>query len=43
VRDTFWCWSSPKPLLAPSPSLSALAQVLADCLREIERSRNAAL
>ena len=43
VRHTFWCWSSPKPLLAPSPSLSALAQVLADCLREIEKSRNAAL
>src|ERR1700730_4106875 len=34
VRDTFWCWSSPKPLPAPSPSLSALAQVLADCLRK---------
>jgi pimeloyl-ACP methyl ester carboxylesterase len=43
VRDTFWCWSSPKPLPAPSPSLSALAQFLTDCLREIERSRNAAL
>jgi pimeloyl-ACP methyl ester carboxylesterase len=43
VRDTFWCWSSPKPLPAPSPSLSALAQFLTDCLREIERSRNGAL
>jgi hypothetical protein len=42
VRDTFCCWSSPKPSLAPSPSLLALAQFLADCLREIERSRNAA-
>src|SRR5207237_876113 len=38
VQDTFCCWSSPKSLLAPSPSLSALAQVLADCLREIERT-----
>jgi len=36
VRDTFCCWSSPKPLPAPLPSLSALAQYLADCLREIE-------
>src|ERR1700730_15731730 len=43
VRDTFCCWSSPKPLPAPLPSLSALAQYLADCLREIERSRNGAL
>jgi Glutathione S-transferase len=39
----FLCWSSPKPLPAPSPSLSALAQYLADGLREIERSRNGAL
>src|SRR5579863_5311451 len=38
VRDTFWCWSSPKPLRALSPSLSARALGLADCLREIERS-----
>src|ERR1700731_724282 len=43
VRDTFCCWSSPKPLPAPLPSLSALAQYPADCLREIERSRNGAL
>src|SRR5690242_12144893 len=43
VRDTFCCWSSPKPSPAPLPSLSALAQYLADCLREIERSRNGAL
>src|SRR5512132_3069648 len=43
VRDTFWCWSSPKPLPAPLPSLSALAQYLADGLREIERRRNGAL
>ena len=42
MRDTFWCWSNPKPSLAPSPSLSALALLLADCLRKIERSRNAA-
>jgi hypothetical protein len=35
VRDTFCCWSSPKPLPAPLPNLSALAQYLADCLREI--------
>src|SRR5215471_12414412 len=40
VRDTFCCWSSPKPLPSPLPSLSALAQYLADCLREIERSRH---
>jgi hypothetical protein len=26
VRDTFCCWSSPKPLPAPLPSLSALAR-----------------
>src|SRR5882724_11000626 len=25
VQDTFCCWSSPKPLPAPLPSLSALA------------------
>ncbi len=30
VRDTFCCWSSPKPLPAPLPSLSALAQYLTD-------------
>ena len=30
--DTFCCWSSPKALLAPSPSLSALAQPRADQL-----------
>src|SRR5205085_3084076 len=30
VRDTFCCWSSPKPLPAPLPSLSALAQVFTD-------------
>src|SRR5215467_8386878 len=35
VRDIFCCWSSPKPLPAPSPTLSALAQYLADCLREM--------
>ena len=35
VRDTFCCWSSPKPLSAPLPSLSALAQYPADCLREM--------
>src|ERR1700731_2102851 len=33
VRDTFCCWSSPKPLPAPLPSLSALAQYLAACGR----------
>src|SRR5207245_1263971 len=27
VRDTFCCWSSPKPLPAPLPSLSALARI----------------
>src|SRR2546423_4107890 len=43
VRDTFCCWSSPKPLPAPLPSLSALAQYLTDGLRELERSRNGAL
>src|SRR5712675_1931238 len=40
MRDTFCCWSSPRPLPAPLPSLSALAQYLTDGLREIERSRN---
>src|SRR5262245_36734475 len=30
VRDTFCWWSSPKPLPAPLPSLSAPAQYLAD-------------
>src|ERR1041384_7524618 len=30
VRDTLCCWSSPRPLPAPSPILSALAQYLAD-------------
>src|SRR5436190_9164964 len=29
VRDTFCCWSSPKPSLAPSPTLLALAHFLA--------------
>src|SRR5258708_22114578 len=30
VRDTCCCWSSPKPLPAPLPSLSALARYLTD-------------
>src|SRR5260221_363982 len=30
VRDTFCCWSSPKSLPAPLPSLSALAPSLTD-------------
>src|SRR5258707_1085968 len=30
VRDTFCCWSSPKPLPAPLPSLSAPAPFLTD-------------
>src|SRR5258708_3190554 len=34
ARDTFCCWSSPKPLPAPLPSLSARAQYLTDGLRE---------
>ena len=41
VQDTFCCWSSPKPLPAPLPNLSALAQYLADGLQEIERSEMA--
>lgn len=43
ARDTFCYWSSLKPSLAPSPSLLALKQFLADGLQEIDRSRNGAL
>src|SRR5476649_1519315 len=40
VRDTLCCWSSPKPLPALSPSLSALARVFADGLRDREDRLN---
>src|SRR5471032_3022638 len=39
AQDTSCCWNNLKPSLAPSQSLSALAQVLADRLRKIDIRR----